>query len=102
MTVKSHFAGGEKVSYYPIFPNYSPWYWPSPYYSQPYYYPMMPWPTYVYVRNPMYQSYQSMFHQYPHQYYQQQGQRLSLGTDVAGVLGFGALRWLALRGLMGY
>jgi len=44
-----------------------------------------------------------MFYQYPRQYYQQQGQRgPGLGTDIAGIPGFGALRWLALRGPMGY
>jgi len=48
-------------------------------------------------------NYQSMFCQYPHQYYQQQGQRgPGLGTDGVGIPGFGLPPWYALRGLTGY
>ena len=45
---------------------------------------------------------------YPYQTYPTQGEgwghmpaQTNLGTDLAGVLGFGLLRWIALKGLMG-
>jgi hypothetical protein len=85
------------LSYYP----YPYQYWQRPNFYQPY--PILP----LYDPRSMYQAmtpnYQTQFLQYPHQFYQQQGMRgPGLGTDVAGVLDFGALRWWALRGLMGY
>jgi hypothetical protein len=79
-------------------PYYYPWYWQRPYY--PMYNPAM-WQTYP-------SNYQYSTQYYPQLqqgYYppQQQGQgQLGLGTNLAGVLGFGALKWIALRGLAGY
>ena len=80
--------GGENLSYY------YPWYWQRPNF-QPY---------------PAMTLYQSMYpnYQYPTQYYPQLPQgycpqrQLGLGTDRAGIFGFGAPRWYALRGLLDY
>ena len=87
------------MSYYPY------WFNPQQYRPQSYWYnPTMQQP---YPAMTMYQStlpnYSSM---YPNQFNPQQGyypqKRLGLGSDLAGIMGFGLFKWLGLRGLAGY
>jgi len=74
---------------------YYPWFWMNPYYTWSAY------PNYGWNMTPMMIQAPHQSWGYP-QYFTQPQQGPGLGADLAGILGFGALRWYALRSLFGY